>query len=95
MTPEERQRIVDDVMSKSGLSKPDPALDLANRLREIDHKVLVLITEEFKTHGFVRNKEQLAHKIGAAYFEELKAFHEGELRSITATLLAVRATELL
>lgn len=93
MTPEESARIVADAISKMGLDKPDPSLVLANKLKAVDNVVMRLVSDQLKLYGFIPNKAKLIEDIARAYFEELKHFHEDELRTVTASMLAIRATE--
>lgn len=92
-TPEERQRIVSSMMSKFGLDKTTPEAAMMAKFNAMDTRVKALIRDEYAAHGFIRNKQNLQQSIGQAFFEELKAFDEGEMRSFTASLLALRATE--
>lgn len=93
-TPEERTRIVNDIMQKAGMvDTPTKAQALAAKLAVIDTKVQSIISESTREDGFVRDPTKLQQRIGELYYEELRAFNEGDMRSITASYLAIRAME--
>jgi hypothetical protein len=91
-TPEERKRIVDDIMGQTFAKNITPEMRLMEKWSMIDARVKRIVSDEWHAKGYIGDKKALQEKIGEAYYEELKRLDEGEIRSLFSSFLTLEAT---